>query len=124
MYLAMLIDMMLSCDLKKGSTKESMATKYIAPTAVISPKKHWSLIAVLEDQGPRKCALALGRWDNDPCLAMRWNGDNDTNPIGNPQSRGLPTWFIVPKNHVEAILGALPADKLTLARNFMPKPSR
>ena len=101
-----------------------MATKYISATAVISPKKHWSLIAVLEDKGPRDAALALGRWDNDPCLAMRWNGDNDENPIGNPQSRGLPTWFVVPKGYVETILSTLPADKLTLARNFFPKPTQ
>jgi len=53
---------------------------------------------------------------------MRWNGDNDENPIGNPQSRGLPTWFVVPKGYVETILSTLPADKLTLARNFFPKP--
>ena len=30
-------------------------------------------------------------------LAMRWNG-NKENPLGNPQSRGLSTWFIVPIN--------------------------
>jgi hypothetical protein len=97
-----------------------VATKYIAPSAVISPKAHWSLIAVLEDRGPRNIALAIGRWDNNPCLAMRWNGANETNPIGNPQSRGLPTWFILPEgDYTEAILKLLPPDKLTLARNFI-----
>ncbi len=101
-----------------------MATKYIPATAVVSPKKHWSLIAVLEDKGPGDCALALGRWDNEPCLAMRWNGDNDDNSVGNPQSRGLPNWFVVPSSYVEAILNTLPGDKLTLARNFFPKPAR
>jgi hypothetical protein len=100
-----------------------MATKYVPPTAVVSPKKNWSLIAVLEDKGPRDAALALGRWDNVPCLAMRWNGDNDVNPIGNPQSRGLPTWFVVPDCWVESTLSTLSADKLTLARNFLPKPA-
>ena len=101
-----------------------MATKYISPTEVISPKRHWSLITVLQDGGPGGCALALGRWENDPVLAMRWNGDNDTNPIGNPQSRGLPTWFIIPDAYVEPILGTLRADQLTLTRNFLPKPKR
>ncbi len=96
---------------------------YIPAPAVLSPKKQWSLIAVLEDNGPNEGSLALGRWENNPCLAMRWNG-NDNNPIGNPQSRGLPTWFIVPDGYIEAILGTLPADKLTLARNFFPKPAR
>jgi hypothetical protein len=94
---------------------------YIPATDVLSPKKQWSLIAVLEDNGPNQASLALGRWDNKLCLAMRWNGTAD-NPIGNPQSRGLPTWFIVPEGYVEAILGAdtLTADKLSLARNFFP----
>jgi hypothetical protein len=100
-----------------------MATKYISPTAVVSPKLYWSLIAVLDDQGPGKIALAIGRWDNDPVLAMRWNGDNENGPIGNPQSRGLPTWFIIPKgDYTEAILKLLPKDKLTLVRNFIPEP--
>ena len=101
-----------------------MATKYISPNGVTSPRRNWSLIAVLEDEGPEESALALGRWNNTPVLAMRWNGDNDKNPIGNPQSRGLPTWFIVPDSYVEAILSTLPPDKLTLARNFLPKPKR
>jgi hypothetical protein len=30
-------------------------------------------------------------------------------------------WFIVPDTYVEAILSTLPPDKLTLARNFLPK---
>jgi len=101
-----------------------MATKYVSATKVISPKQHWALISVLEDEGPGEGALAVGRWDNKPVLAMRWNGDNEDNPIGNPQSRGLPTWFIIPDSYVEAILGTLSSDKLTLARNFLPKPAR
>lgn len=100
-----------------------MANNYVPATKVISPKRHWALITVLEDDGPGKGALAVGRWDNDPVLAMRWNGDSE-NPIGNPQSRGLPTWFIFPDGYVEAILGILSPDKLILARNFFPKPKR
>lgn len=101
-----------------------MATKYVPATKVISPKRHWALIAVLEDEGPGESALAVGRWDNEPRLAMRWNGDNEDNPIGNPQSRGLPTWFVLPDSYIEPILGTLSSDKVTLARNFFPKPTR
>jgi hypothetical protein len=105
-----------------------MAAKYIPASSVISPKQHWSLIAVLkDDEGEGGSVLAIGRWDNEPVLAMRWNGSGDTlspTPIGNPQSRGLPTWFIVPRTYNEAILGTLSADQLTLARNFLPKKSR
>ena len=41
-------------------------------------------------------------------LAMRWNGTDD-NVIGNPQSRGLPTWFIVPREFRLAVLDELSA---------------
>jgi len=53
---------------------------------------------------------------------MRWNG-NKENPIGNPQSRGLPTWFIVPEQYWKQILQAEPHrfsnDKITFALNFL-----
>jgi hypothetical protein len=56
-------------------------------------------------------------------LAMRWNGSME-NPKGHPQSRGLPVWFIVPREYHEAILTAakLPAAKMTMVRNFLPTP--
>jgi hypothetical protein len=95
--------------------------KYVHPGDVISPKQHLNLITVLDDRGPTKSALALIRWDNEIGLAMRWNGDeDDENPIGNPQSRGVPTWFVIPDRYVEPILSTLPPDKVTLARNFFP----
>jgi hypothetical protein len=94
---------------------------YTPPTLVISPKIHWNLITVLEDGGPSRPSLAVGRWDNNPVLALRWNG-NDENPTGNPQSRGLATWFVIPDGFVEAILSTLSPDKLLLARNFLPAP--
>lgn len=95
----------------------------IRPEDVHSPKAHWNLIAVLDDgsQDGDGCALAIGRWDGAVRLAIRWNGDSN-NPIGNPQSRGIPTWFILPPKYNEAILesGGLAADKLTLAKAFFP----
>ena len=101
-----------------------MAIGGIRPEDVHSPKGHWNLIAVLDDGSKDthgSCALAVGRWDGASVLGMRWNGD-EKNPIGNPQSRGIPTWFIVPEKYNEAILqgGGLTADKLALARAFFP----
>jgi len=93
---------------------------YITPEKVISPKRKWVFIAALDPAKAKDCALALGRWDGEPVLAMRWNGDTQ-NPIGNPQSRGLPTWFILPRQYYTAILRTLPPDKITLAKNFFPK---
>jgi hypothetical protein len=93
--------------------------EYIRPIEVTSPRRQWSLIAVLHDpKEAGKCVLALGRWENKPMLAMRWNGTAE-NPIGNPQSRGLPTWFIVPEMYNEPLIATLSPDAQTLARNFL-----
>lgn len=99
---------------------------YIRPENVHAPKRHWSLIHVLFDGGPgteknpSPNSVAIGRWDNEPALAMRWNGNKD-NPLGNPQSRGLPTWFIVPEQHWKPILEGyeLSDDQIGFARNFL-----
>lgn len=90
-----------------------------------SPKRFWSLIHVLFDGGEGKSSLAIGRWDKEPVLAMRWNGDKES-PLGNPQSRGLPTWFIVPEQYWNQILDSAPfksihSDAITLARNFLER---
>ncbi len=90
----------------------------IRPADVRSPKAHWQLIEVLLDRGPGDCAYALGEWDGERRIGFRWNGDNN-NPIGNPQSRGLPTWTMLdPKLH-DAVISVLPADKQSLARRFL-----
>ncbi len=93
-----------------------------------SPRQHWSLIAVLEDKGETSgdsggYSLAIGRWDGAVCLALRWNGSEKWGRTGNPQSRGLPTWFVIPSQFEEAILsdlGQRDPDKLKLAENFFP----
>jgi hypothetical protein len=101
---------------------------YIRPADVHAPKRHWSLVCVLFDGGPSDSpnptpsSLAIGRWDNEPALAMRWNG-NEESPLGNPQSRGLPTWFIVPEQHWKQILETeqykFSGDKIKFARDFL-----
>lgn len=102
---------------------------YVKPDEVLSPKRRWQLFHVLFDGGDRNhqrvppnstVSLAIGRWDGRPALAMRWNGTNDDR-LGNPQSRGLPTWFIVPDQYVQPILDAsgLSDPKLKFARDFL-----
>ncbi|WP_433850685.1 hypothetical protein [Brucella pseudogrignonensis] len=86
---------------------------YISPATVISPKAHWKLFTVLLDKGPGQAAYALGEWDGTPRIGFRWNG-TDENPIGNPQSRGLPTWTMLDEDMHLAIIHQLPEDKQTL----------
>lgn len=104
---------------------------YTDPRTVLSPRNRWTLIDVLDDGGGEgRASVALGRWKQgdgreQPELAIRWNGDKE-NVLGNPQSRGLPTWFIVPNKYREAIRRTLESDphfsenKKAVLRNFFP----
>jgi hypothetical protein len=96
-----------------------MSREITPPESVISPKTHWSLTKVLEADR-EGVSLAVGKWDYNPVLAIRWNGTKD-NPIGNPQSRGLPTWFILPQWTFKAILEQLPLEKQAFAKLFLER---
>lgn len=94
------------------------------PKTVKSPKSHWTLIDVLYNEGEGEHSMAIGEWKIDEsrtkrCLALRWNG-YDESPIGHPQSRGLPTWFIVPERYSEKLIETLPDEnKKTIARALL-----
>jgi hypothetical protein len=92
---------------------------YIKPSEVISPKAHWRLFEAILDRGEGDCSYALGTWNGERRVGFRWNGDNVSGPLGNPQSRGLPTWTILDPALHEAVLALLPAGKRALARNFL-----
>ena len=91
---------------------------YVKPDDVISPKALWQLNEVLLDCGPGNGAYALGLWEGRPRIGFRWNGD-DENPIGNPQSRGLPTWTMLDPELHEAVIHLLPSDKQDRVRRFL-----
>ena len=77
-------------------TGKNMA--YIDPIDVISPKHSWgSNHKILWNGGDGDWSAAEGLWESKPCLALRWNGSAKYEGIGSPQSRGNPTWFIVPR---------------------------
>lgn len=96
---------------------------YIDPRTVRSPRNRWTLIEVLHNDGPdfrpEGHSVAVGEWDSDRVLAMRWNGNDDNPGIGHPQSRGLPTWFIIPKRYNKVILETLPENRRTIARTLL-----
>jgi len=89
------------------------------PEDVRSPRAHWTLIDVLYDGGDDEHALAIGEWDASRVLAARWNGK--AKEIGNPQSRGLPTWFVLPECYWAAVLDEpfVPAEKKKLAQALL-----
>ena len=83
-----------------------MANSYTKPDDIISPRDHWTLIGVLRDGGPGEASYAVGMWDGDVRIACRWNG-YDGSPIGNPQSRGLPTWMVLEPDANAGVLQGL-----------------
>ena len=98
------------------------------PIKLFSPRRNWRLIRVLEtgaqqDSYGCRVAIAVGTWDDSTVLAMRWNGDKEW-PIGNPQSRGLPTWFIIPGRLNEAVIDTLSKDDQTLVRSLLKEPKK
>jgi hypothetical protein len=78
---------------------------YIHPKDVTSPKGSLEDIEVIYNGGENSWSLARMKWDNSPVIAMRWNGgsSNGRPSIGNPQSRGHATWFVVPDDVGEYI---------------------
>lgn len=89
---------------------------YIDPRLVKSPKGRIERLDVIHDAGEGEFAVATMLWDGKPAMGVRWNGgDRGENfqGLGNPQSRGIPTWFILPGPLTELVRanpGALVSD--------------
>ena len=80
---------------------------YIDPSIVDSPRKKWRLIKVLYNAKSSGWSVAQGEWEGDPAIGIRWNGSDEDGGVGNPQSRGNPTWFIVPDAFKQAVLSVV-----------------
>lgn len=91
---------------------------YILPRDVHSPKNHWKLVEHVIDKGPGQPAYAIGTWNNERRIGFRWNGTDD-NPIGNPQSRGLPTWTILDKRLHASVLALIPPAKQAFVSAYL-----
>jgi len=84
--------------------------RFTNPESVLSPKGSVSDLRVLLNTAEGGWALAAMKWDGVDSLGIRWNGHAD-NPIGNPQSRGIPTWFVIPEE-IASVLRAKFGDSL------------
>jgi hypothetical protein len=96
---------------------------YITPNDVVSPKANWRLVDVILDRGEDDCSYAIGMWDNRRCIGFRWNGSK-ARPLGNPQSRGLPTWTILDRKLHQAIVRLVKAEnpeKANIVQAFFGK---
>jgi hypothetical protein len=75
---------------------------YVNPKTVMSPKNVVRKVHVIHNTGPGGWSVALIDWEGEEAVAIRWNGERG-NGIGNPQSHGRPTWFVVPKELAHAV---------------------
>jgi hypothetical protein len=57
----------------------------------------------LYDGGQGAWSAARLGWCGEEKLGIRWNGDEGSG-IGNPQSRGNPTWFVIPDELASVVL--------------------
>jgi len=73
---------------------------YIDPQTVVSPRNRVGSVDILYNSGPGPgWSWSVARLEYDGRLdriGIRWNGSEEEEGIGNPQSRGRPTWFVVP----------------------------
>ena len=79
---------------------------YLDPKLVLSPKGKVANLEIIIDKGEDSYALSTLDWEGKKRVGVRWNGGSDTS-IGNPQSRGIPTWFILPDPIAESYLSVL-----------------
>jgi hypothetical protein len=98
--------------------------RYIDPHHVDSPKSSVTDVIPVYDGGEGETSVALLKWEGEDRVAMRWNGGTENHSQrptpGNPQSRGFPTWFVLPPIFDVAILQALLENGL-LGGGFIEK---
>ena len=75
---------------------------YIEPKTVLSPRKLVKGLHVIHNTRGGGWAVALLDWEGEEVVAIRWNGEKG-NGIGNPQSHGRPTWFVIPDELADAV---------------------
>lgn len=72
---------------------------YIDPHTVLSPRNRVGSVDILYNSGPCPGSWSVALIEYDGLagrIGIRWNGSEGESGIGNPQSRGKPTWFVVP----------------------------
>jgi hypothetical protein len=76
---------------------------YIQPQTVWAPRASVRAVEIIYNAGSGKWSVARVNWEDADRIGIRWNG-GDGPGVGNPQSRGRATWFIVPEPLQQVIL--------------------
>ncbi len=86
---------------------------YIQPGTVVAPRASVRSVAILYSTGDGGWSAARVGWEGSDRIGIRWNGAQDGPGIGNPQSRGNATWFILPEELESAVLDKV--DELSMS---------
>ncbi len=91
--------------------------KYHDPSTVLSPQNRVDEVTTIFDGGINNGAFSIAKviWEGQATIAIRWNltdGEWDDQDkiagnkicIGEPNSRGYATWFILPNPFLQAML--------------------
>ena len=83
-----------------------MSSQYPDPSKVLSPKWAVKSVRVIEDQGVNRHSVARLMYEDKSIIACRWNG-GEGEPHGHPNSRGIPTWFVLPDSIAKDVLSGI-----------------
>lgn len=86
---------------------------YIEPATVVAPKASIRSVEILYSTRNGGWSVARVGWEGSYRVGIRWNGSDDGPGIGNPQSRGNATWFILPEELAQAVLNRV--DEITMS---------
>jgi hypothetical protein len=80
---------------------------YVDPALVLAPRASIRSVEILYNTGDGGWSVAQVDWQEEGSfhrrLGVRWNGSENGTGIGNPQSLGNATWFILPQELERAI---------------------
>lgn len=91
---------------------------YVEPATVWAPKALIRSVEILYNSkpgGPGGWSVARVNWEDENRIGIRWNGGEGPG-VGNPQSRGNATWFILPDELQEVILNRI--DDLAMSETI------
>jgi hypothetical protein len=86
---------------------------YIEPATVLAPKASVRSVQILHSTRNGGWSVARVGWEGSERIGIRWNGADDGPGIGNPQSRGNATWFILPQEFESVILDKIDELKMS-----------
>jgi hypothetical protein len=86
---------------------------YVEPATVVAPRTSVRSVDVLYNTKSGGWSVARLNWEGEERLGIRWNGTEGPG-VGNPQSRAVPTWFVLPDELTAVVLQRV--EELSLAQ--------